>query len=361
MKKEVFQTVCDFPYIFKSELFDSDTLVQNKTCFKCKIRTCIELFNSNVQFDEHICHQKFNSVLLYLNDSKFIINGLVLNDNKFISKERKNSRLEYCLTRDKLNLFIAKILKINEYMTVKINDNIEQNFSIFHDVKTSVGLVYNCIETFVSKQPGGDFSSKLSASDQSIKDLYDSLELVTSQLTMIDIFVNPQSISYGNKKSIDIFRMFDKISKLFKHKAGKTSKYIELRKEGGYVPNSLCYQSIELIAIILIDNAIKYSLRGTKITITLSSSAGVTKVNITSNGWPVPIAERPQLFKKFFRGTNATRSSSSGLGVGLWIVRKILEAHNSKITYTTNVTDGVNGLNSFEFCIPALDVRYSRR
>lgn len=357
MKREVFQAVCDYPYIFKGDLFDSDILQQNKTCVKCKEKSCVVLLDSNAQFDEHICHQKFNSILIYLNDAKFILNGLVLNDNRIIPKERKSVRLEYYLNRDKLDLLTSKILKVNEHMTVKINDNIEQNFSIFHDVKTSVGLVFNCIETFVNKQHGRDFSAKLLGADQSIKDLYDSLELVTSQLTMIDIFVNPQSISYGHKKIIDIFRMFDKISKLFRHKASKHGKYIEVKKSGGYISNSLCYESIELVPIILIDNAIKYSQKGSTITITLSSNHGFTNVAVTSQGWPVPEMERGKLFKKFFRGTNATRSSSSGLGVGLWIVRKILEAHESKISYHTNVPDKVNGQNTFEFSVDALGKR----
>ena len=174
---------------------------------------------------------------------------------------------------------------------------------------------------------------------------------------MIDIFVNPQSISYGTKKSIDIYKLFDKLSKLFRHKAKKQNKRIEIRKEGGYVPNSMCYESIELIPIILLDNAIKYSTKGSEIGVTLSSSQGLTTVSISSYGIPVPIEERDSLFTKFFRGSNATRSSANGLGVGLWIVKKVLEAHSSIIFYHTTSINSSNGTNTFEFSIPTIPLR----
>jgi signal transduction histidine kinase len=115
----------------------------------------------------------------------------------------------------------------------------------------------------------------------------------------------------------------------------------------------MCYEAIELIPIILIDNAIKYSERRSTITLALSHTNSVTKVTVTSYGRPVPDEEIPRLFKRFFRGSNSLESSSTGLGIGLWVVRKILEAHNSSIEYNYENKLREFATNKFVFTLTA--------
>ena len=59
--------------------------------------------------------------------------------------------------------------------------------------------------------------------------------------------------------------------------------------------------------------------------------------------------ELPQLFSRFFRASNATRSSIAGTGLGLAIARAIAEAHNSVITVQSTVAQGT----TFRLQLPA--------
>jgi len=128
MKQDLFHSIIEAPYIYKEVFYDSDKLPQNKSCIKCKERDCLGLYRSNTQFDEYICSKGFNSMLIYLNEAKFILNGLILDTNNSISKERKEARKEYYIKCNNLDLLNSRILKINEHFTKKINDNIEQHF-----------------------------------------------------------------------------------------------------------------------------------------------------------------------------------------------------------------------------------------
>jgi hypothetical protein len=71
---------------------------------------------------------------------------------------------------------------------------------------------------------------------------------------MIDVIINPRSIEFGNKKVINVYRLFEKIKILFGHLAVKRRGItIKLISEN-WVKDSYCYESIEFIPLILLDN-----------------------------------------------------------------------------------------------------------
>ena len=195
---------------------------------------------------------------------------------------------------------------------------------------------------------------KLEQSDKSIKDLYDALDLITSQLGMIDVIANPASIKFGNPKEINIYKLFHKISILFKHISVKENIAIELINNS-LIRNSYCYESIEFIPLILLDNAIKYSSPFTTVKIEIDQLYNKAKIKVKSIGPFVKDENREKIFGKFFRDPSAKSFSKDGIGMGLWVAQGILEAHSSKVTYhkDTNAIGDI-GLNIFEFDLPTI-------
>ena len=91
------------------------------------------------------------------------------------------------------------------------------------------------------------------------------------------------------------------------------------------------------VFINLISNGIKFSPKGSTITIKLrrvSNERMFTQIqtSITDQGMGIPSSEIPQLFHRFFRASNAASSQIAGTGLGLAIVAKILELHHGQIT-----------------------------
>lgn len=74
----------------------------------------------------------------------------------------------------------------------------------------------------------------------------------------MDIIANPESITYGHKRSRAIYKLFDSMVRLHREKARK--KKLRIRLEGQSYREPRVYDSIELIPLILLDNAIKYSV-----------------------------------------------------------------------------------------------------
>jgi hypothetical protein len=106
-------------------------------------------------------------------------------------------------------------------MDDRIVNNVEENFSVFHDVKTTAVTITNCAEKIISRNDGGSFEQKLENSDTDLLNLYNSISLLSDQLKMIDILVNTNKITYARKREANIYQLFEKFSRLLRNSANK--------------------------------------------------------------------------------------------------------------------------------------------
>ncbi len=83
----------------------------------------------------------------------------------------------------------------------------------------------------------------------------------------------------------------------------------------------------------LIDNAIKYSRRGGTVVIGLQREAGVLLCSVADQGIGIPKAEQEKIFGRFFRAQNALRVETDGSGLGLFIVRGIIQRHGGTVGF----------------------------
>ena len=102
----------------------------------------------------------------------------------------------------------------------------------------------------------------------------------------------------------------------------------------------------------LLDNAIKFTLEGGRVVVTLTEPAGVEPANgkflrltVRDSGIGIPAEDMAQLFHRFHRGRNV--AAYPGNGLGLAIARAIVEGHGGKIAA---MSDG--GGTTFTVCLP---------
>ncbi|MDZ4299569.1 MAG: ATP-binding protein, partial [Candidatus Sungbacteria bacterium] len=105
---------------------------------------------------------------------------------------------------------------------------------------------------------------------------------------------------------------------------------------------------IDLVLQNLIENAIHYTKSGGKITLHVRAVETMAEISIQDTGIGVPEGERSRLFTKFFRGDQAVRMETDGSGLGLFIVKNIIEAHGGSIWFDSKEGKGT----TFFFTIP---------
>ena len=96
----------------------------------------------------------------------------------------------------------------------------------------------------------------------------------------------------------------------------------------------------------LLDNAIKYSPRRTAVTVLASSSSKGVVITVVDEGVGLP--EEIDVFEAFKRGDSVLAGATSGIGLGLHIVRNLVEAMGGTVTAETNPWRG----STFTVCLP---------
>ena len=90
----------------------------------------------------------------------------------------------------------------------------------------------------------------------------------------------------------------------------------------------------------LVENAAKYSPPGSPVSITARQRAGSVLIAVTDRGPGVPAAERERIFQKFVRGSTARRDGVRGVGIGLALVRQIVQGHSGRVGVESTPGDG---------------------
>jgi PAS domain S-box-containing protein len=99
----------------------------------------------------------------------------------------------------------------------------------------------------------------------------------------------------------------------------------------------------------LVGNALKYSPSDGRVTVTVDIVDGQGVVSVADQGPGISESDRQNIFGAFFRTTEATTSQVQGLGLGLYICREIVRAHDG----TIEVTEAPGGGAEFRVVLPA--------
>ena len=81
----------------------------------------------------------------------------------------------------------------------------------------------------------------------------------------------------------------------------------------------------------LVENAIKYSGEGVLPQLELRAEGDEARISVADHGLGVPAEERERIFERFYRASNVQGLSQSGIGLGLYFCRRIVEAHGGRI------------------------------
>ncbi len=103
----------------------------------------------------------------------------------------------------------------------------------------------------------------------------------------------------------------------------------------------------------MFDNAIKYTPEKGTISVAFEIRNKELEFKIQDSGIGVPNNEKEKIFDKFFRSSNAIKTNPSGSGLGLFIAKNIIEAHNGEMGFESVENKG----STFFFTIPIKEIK----
>ena len=147
--------------------------------------------------------------------------------------------------------------------------------------------------------------------------------LQASEMDIVDFKLSNQII-----QPIDVRGMVARICADLKEEAEKKHLLFEYPRSGSASPLIVQGQEryLEQALANLIDNAIKYTPHGF-VRVELAENDGSVIIKVRDSGIGIPFDDQPKMFEKFKRGKNAEDAYTDGSGLGLFIVKKVIEAH----------------------------------
>lgn len=182
------------------------------------------------------------------------------------------------------------------------------------------------------------------------------LDASTRLTRLVDIFLNVSRIE-NNRFILNLepTQMEDIIDKeVFELSIPATNKGLQLiwKKPKKKLPLvNVDRDKIKDVVLNLIDNAIKYTEKGSiSVIVEAKENNTIVHVKIKDTGVGIDPEDAKKLFNKFVRGSGIARIQPDGSGLGLFIGKKITEAHGGQIWVES---DGLGQGSTFQFTLPA--------
>lgn len=208
---------------------------------------------------------------------------------------------------------------------------------VAHDIRAPLAAIKSCLQVVLAGYLKNDPVKE--------REMLQRVEArIEDQLTFVKNLLDFSRIaeSCGEMVRIDLQEVIRKVSDLMSDLAKTKKMSIKVLEEGGQLP-ILADEDLLVRALTnLVGNAIKYNPEGSKIWIDSQTSNGNINIAIKDNGVGIPQDEVPNIFEVMFRGRNAKRQKEHGAGLGLSIVKQVVEIHQGKIRVESKEKEGTS-------------------
>lgn len=210
------------------------------------------------------------------------------------------------------------------------------------------------IKGYISMVRDGDVGKITKTQDELLGEAFTSSERMVH---LINDFLNVSRLQTGkfliDKHPVDLAKVVQQELESLTTNAQSRKLSFTYRMPKKFPMLNLDEDKMRQVIMNFSDNAIYYSTEGTKIKVRLAVEGKNVVFTVTDTGIGVPRAEQSQLFNKFYRASNARKQRPDGTGVGLYLAKKVVDAHDGKIIF-----ESVEGKGStFGFKLPISELR----
>ena len=257
----------------------------------------------------------------------------------FLSLEKKYRHQEWMIYGESaffvLTLIVSVVLINGGYQKEVRSARQRRNFllSITHELKSPLASIRLALETMIKRQLPPDqiqyFGKRALGETDRLHQLVNDLLLSAKLETAYQPFPEPVNLPQLIRDILDAFG----------------EKHPEASIKASLEEDVSIWQGdkdgLQSVILNLLENAARYSDGPPVIEVGLREENHSLFLSVADQGIGISDKEKPRIFEKFYRVGNEDTRKTKGTGLGLFIVRQIVLAHNGKITVTDNKPRGV--------------------
>ncbi len=230
---------------------------------------------------------------------------------------------------EELAAMFKSILNKNELLIDELRSALD---NIAHDVRTPVTRLKGLAELAIHSEPDVN-----TLRDALHKCMEESEQITTILNTLIAITAVESGVMKLEVGETNLTELIKQVVELYNFVAGEKNIFMTTNLPDTLMANIDVNKMRQLFANI-IDNAVKYTPDGGRVTIEAYKGKDEIIVNIKDTGFGIPSEEIPRIWDRLYRGDKSR--SQKGLGLGLSIVKAIIQAHNGYIEVTSKTGNG---------------------
>lgn len=212
-----------------------------------------------------------------------------------------------------------------------------------HELKTPLTSLKTAFEVYLrEKKPTLTGAKELIG--ESIAEVNKLQSLSDSLLTLAHMDAPQEALPFVRVSVHAVITQAIKRTQVMAH-----HKKIEVEMTGNDYTVMGIEESLVDVCVILLDNAIKYSDKGKKVTVDVSRKGTSVRIDVIDQGIGIRKKDVPHIFDRFYRADTArTHSEKNGYGLGLSIAKKIIEQHHGSLRVESIVNKG----STFRITLP---------
>jgi PAS domain S-box-containing protein len=171
-------------------------------------------------------------------------------------------------------------------------------------------------------------------------------------IDLVSMLLNVSRIETGRiivePKSTQISELAKETIADFKPKLKQNNHKLKIKVEPNLPKVSIDPNLIRQVFTNLLDNSIKYSPKGTNISVDISRDKKFITAKVQDEGFGIPAECQEHIFERFYRATNIELKNIEGNGLGLYLCKQIIEVSGGEIGFNSEVGKGT----TFWFSVP---------